>query len=185
MRRGHLVLIVALVVGLWFSMSATPAAACTCEMQTSVRHAARADVVFTGRLVEVDAGVRGPIVSSLDPVSYRFDVARVLKGAVPQNATVVSVVGGGSCGLEHMNVGERYTIFARTDADVLRSGLCDGTHSGDPDPAVAVMSGLLLPPVAGAPPGWIFVAAALAAVLVTVVAREVVRRRTHRGSSSP
>ena len=185
MTRKHLVLIVALVVSLWLPMSATPAAACTCEIKTSVQHAARADVVFTGRLQEIDAGVRGLIRSSMDPVTYRFEVERVFKGEVPQNASVVSAADGGSCGIEGMMVGARYTIFAQTDAGSLRSGLCGGTHLGDPDPAVAVMSGLVLPPVIGAPPGWVFVVAALAVVLLILVAREMVRRGRQGIRNSP
>jgi hypothetical protein len=184
MTRRHLLLF-ALVVSLSLLMTATPATACTCEMKTSVQHAARADVVFTGRLQEIDAGVRGPIRSSMDPVTYRFEVERVFKGEVPQNASVVSATDGGSCGIEGMNVGARYTIFAQTDAGSLRSGLCGGTHPGDPDPAVAVMSGLILPPVAGGPPGWAFVAAALAVVVMLVVAREMVRRLRLGSRTSP
>ena len=148
-----------------------------CEMQTSIQHAARADVVFAGRLLEIDEGIRGPIRSTMDPITYRFAVDQVFKGAVAQNASVVSAASGGSCGLERMNVGARYTVFAQAEAGTLRSGLCGGTHPGGPDPAVAVMSGLILPPVAGAPPGWVFLAAALAVVLMIVVGREMVRRR--------
>jgi hypothetical protein len=185
MTRRHLVLLVALVASLSLPITATPATACMCEMKTAVQHAARADVVFTGRLQEIDAGVRGPIRSTMDPVTYRFEVERVFKGEVRQNASVVSPADGASCGLERMNVGARYTVFAQTDAGVLRSGLCGGTHGGDPDPAVAVMSGLVLPPVAGAPPGWVFVAAALGVVLLIVVARESVPcgRRGRRNSA--
>lgn len=176
-RKAHLILIIVLTASLGLPVSATPAAACSCVFQTSVQHAARADVIFAGRLLEIDEGVRGPIFSSMDPITYRFEVDRVLKGAVPKSASVVSAASGGSCGLEQMNVGERYTIFAQAEAGSLRSGLCGGTHTGDPDPAVAVMSGLILPPVAGAPPGWAFVLAALAVVLVIAVARETARRR--------
>lgn len=185
MTRKHFVLIVALVVGLWLPMSATPAAGCTCEMKTSVQHAARADVVFTGRLQEIDAGVRGLVRSSMDPVTYRFEVERVLKGEVRQSASVVSAADGASCGLEGMNLGARYTVFAQIDAASLRSGLCGGTHPGDPDPAVAVMSGLMLPPVTGAPAGWAFLVTALAALLLIVVAREMVPRVRPGSRNSP
>jgi hypothetical protein len=185
MSHSTRLLIIALTASLALAINATPAAACTCEMQTSVRHAARADVVFTGRLLEIDEGVRGVVRSTMDPVTYRFEVARVYKGAVPQNASVVSPADGASCGLEGMNVGARYTVFAQADAGSLRSGLCGGTHAGDPDPAVAVMSGLVLPPVAGAPPGWVFVLAAVTGVLLIVVTGQMVRRLRQRRRSSP
>jgi hypothetical protein len=176
-RKPHLLVIIVLAASLGLHVSARPAGACSCVFQTSVQHAANADVIFAGRLLEIDEGVRGPIFSSMDPITYRFEVDRVLKGAVSKSASVVSAASGGSCGLEQMNVGERYTIFAQGGAGSLRSGLCGGTHTGDPDPAVAVMSGLVLPPVAGAPPGWVFVAAALAVVLMILAARETLRRR--------
>jgi hypothetical protein len=101
----------------------------------------------------------------MDPVAYRFDVERVLKGAVPANAKVHSVISGVSCGLEGMEVGQRYTVFARLDDGELRSGLCDGTSPGDPDPLVAAFTGTLLPAEPQPPPPWVFGAVILGVAL--------------------
>lgn len=107
----------------------------------------------------------GASTEFMDPVVYRFDVERVLKGAVNANAEVHSVVSGASCGLERMEVSERYTVFARLDDGDLRSGLCDGTSPGDPDPLVAAFTGTLLPAEQDPPPPWAFGAVILAAAL--------------------
>jgi hypothetical protein len=122
----------------------------------------------------------------MDPISYRFDVDRVLKGAVPANATVRSVVSGGSCGLEQMSLGDRYTVFAVARDGLLSAGLCGGTHLGSPDPALAVVSGVLLAPTPGAPPWWALILLAIAVILGATVGwrgSRIVRGR--RPTSSP
>ncbi len=88
-----------------------------------------------------------------------------MKGAVPRNAQVHSVISGVSCGLSKMEVGERYTVFARLDGSDLHSGLCDGTSPGGPDPLVAGLTGTLLPAEPEPPPPWVLAAVALGAGL--------------------
>lgn len=163
---ARLVLMVVVFAPLLLAIHASPALACQCVPQTSLHHLARADVVFAGRLSEIDGPPPDRLTySSIDPVDYRFDVHSVLKGAVPVNATVRSVVSGVSCGLEHMSVGDEYTVFAVARDGSLVSGLCSGTHVGSPDPALALVSGALLPPTPGSPPSWVLVLIALAVIL--------------------
>jgi hypothetical protein len=163
---ARLVFIVVGFVPLLLAIHASPALACQCVPQTSLHHLAGADVVFAGRLSEIDGPPPDRLTySSIDPVDYRFDVHSVLKGAVPVNATVRSVVSGVSCGLERMSVGDRYTVFAVVRDGSLVSGLCSGTHTGGPDPALALVSGALLPPTPGSPPSWIVVLIAIAVIL--------------------
>jgi hypothetical protein len=174
-RAGSLLLVV-LLAPMFLALAASPAVACSCIFQTSVQHLANADVVFTGRL----ADIQGPPplrleYSSIDPVDYRFDVDSVLKGAVAKNATVRSVVSGGSCGLEGMAVGERYTVFAIARDGSLVASLCGGTYVGGADPALAVVSGVLLPPTPNSPPSWVFILLGTAAVLGAAVARRLWR----------
>jgi hypothetical protein len=180
-------LIVVLFAPLFLAVQSSPVMACQCLPRTSIHHLADADAVFTGRLTEIE----GPLVdrltfSSMDPVNYRFDVDRVLKGAVPVNATVRSVVSGGSCGLEQMSLGDRYTVFAVARDGVLSVGLCGGTHLGSPDPALAVVSGVLLAPTPGAPPWWALILVAIAVILgATVCWRRSRIVRGRRPTSSP
>lgn len=156
--------VVALAAGALIS-APLPAAACSCIQSTPLQQAARADAIFVGRLVATEGF--GPRLrwSSMDPVVYRFDVDRVLKGAVPANAEVHSVISGVSCGLEGMEVGERYTVFARLEGAELHSGLCNGTAPGDPDPLVAAFTGNLLPAEPKPPPPWVFGAVLIGAAL--------------------
>jgi hypothetical protein len=183
---ARLVLTVVVFAPLFLALQATPAVACQCIVRTSIHHLAGADVVFTGRLTEVE----GPsplrlTYSSMDPVDYRIEVDGELKGAVPVNATVRSVVSGGSCGLEHMSVGDRYTVFAVARDGSLGAGSCGGTHVGGPDPALALVSAALLPPTPGAPPSWVIALVAIAVILgvsVGLRAWRIIRsqRRTSR-----
>lgn len=168
----RLVLIVVLFAPLFLALQGSPAMACSCLARTSIHHLADADAVFTGRLTDIEGPPADRLVySSIDPISYRFDVDRVLKGAVPVNATVRSVVSGGSCGLEHMSLGDRYTVFAVAREGLLRAGLCGGTYLGSPDPVLAVVSGVLLAPTSGAPPWWALILVAIAVILGAIVGR--------------
>jgi hypothetical protein len=174
---ARLVLMVVVFAPLLLAIHASPALACQCVPQTFLHHLARADVVFAGRLSEIDGPPPDRLTySSIDPVDYRFDVRSVLKGAVPVNATVRSVVDGVSCGLEHMSVGDEYTVFAVVRDGSLASGLCSGTHAGGPDPALVLVSGALLPPIPGGPPSWVLVLMALAVILGASVGLRAVHK---------
>lgn len=168
----RLVLIVVLFAPLFLALQTSPAMACTCLARTSIHHLADADAVFTGRLTEIEGPPAGRLIySSMDPVNYRFDVDRVLKGTVPVNATVRSVVSGSSCGLEQMSLGDLYTVFAVAREGLFSADLCGGTYRGSPDPALAVVSGVLLTPAPGSPPWWVLILIAIAAILGAIVAR--------------
>jgi hypothetical protein len=174
---ARVALMVVVFAPLVLAIHASPALACQCVPQTSLHHLALADVVFSGRLSEIDGPPPDRLTySSIDPVDYRFDVDRVLKGDVPVNATVRSVVSGGSCGLEDMSVGDRYTVFAVARDGSLVTGLCSGTHAGGPDPALVLVSGALLPPTPGSPPSWVLVLMALAVVLGASVGLRAVHK---------
>jgi hypothetical protein len=106
----------------------TPAAAqaCSCVGGDVSTYADRADVVFTGTLVEIAPPPKRLFWSSGDPATYSFDVDRVHQGQVGPSAEVRSAVSGASCGLEGMQTGSRYVVFA-TLADGLWANLCGGT----------------------------------------------------------
>jgi hypothetical protein len=86
----------------------------------------RADVVFTGTLVEVTPPPARLSWSSGDPATYSFDVERVHQGDIGPSTEVRSAVSGASCGLEGMQTGSRYVVFATLD-DGLWANLCGGT----------------------------------------------------------
>ena len=106
----------------------TPASAhaCSCVGGDVAAYADRADVVFTGTLVEVTPPPERLFWSSGDPATYSFDVDRVHQGEVGPSTEVRSAVSGASCGLEGMQTGSRYVVFATLD-DGLWANLCGGT----------------------------------------------------------
>ena len=91
----------------------------------------RADVVFTGTLVEVTPPPARLFWSSGDPATYSFDVERVHQGDIGPSTEVRSAVSGASCGLEGMQTGSRYVVFATLD-DGLWANLCGGTDLARP-----------------------------------------------------
>lgn len=111
----------------------TPAAAhaCSCVGGDVAAYADRADVVFTGTLVEVTPPPARLFWSSGDPATYSFDVERVHQGEVGPSTEVRSAVSGASCGLEGMKTGSRYVVFATLD-DGLWANLCGGTDLARP-----------------------------------------------------
>ena len=111
----------------------TPAAAhaCSCVGGDVAAYAERADVVFTGTLVEVTPPPARLFWSSGDPATYSFDVERVHQGEVGPSTEVRSAVSGASCGLEGMKTGSRYVVFATLD-DGLWANLCGGTDLARP-----------------------------------------------------
>jgi hypothetical protein len=182
-RVAGLILLALFFAPVFLTLQATPAWACSCIARIPLQHLASADVAFAGRLTRIDGPGPSLSYSSFDPVTYQFEVDTVLKGAVPLDARVRSVVSGTSCGLERMNEGERYTVFARTEGGMLLSGLCDGTHSGGPDPALALVSGVFLAPMPGAPPWWVLFLIVIAAILAWTVgmrARTALRNSRRR-----
>lgn len=111
----------------------TPVAAhaCSCVGGDVAAYADRADVVFTGTLVEVTPPPARLFWSSGDPATYSFDVERVHQGEVGASTEVRSAVSGASCGLEGMQTGSRYVVFATLD-DGLWANLCGGTDLARP-----------------------------------------------------
>jgi hypothetical protein len=89
---------------------------------------ARADVVLRGTLEAPPSGPR-VLRRSDDPVTYRFAVAEVFRGAAPTTTLVSSAASGASCGLEGLEPGREYVVFAQVRGDALEAGLCGGTAS--------------------------------------------------------
>ena len=121
---------------------ASPASACSCAPATTEEYFARADAVFTGRLVSREVAHTGPVSSSGDPALHVFAVDAVYKGTANQEQGVVSPQSSASCGLELAGDG-RVVVFASRSGDEVGSvpalgqyaaSLCGG--SGPVDAAV-------------------------------------------------
>ena len=179
----------------------TPAAAhaCSCVGGDVAAYADRADVVFTGTLVEVTPPPARLSWSSGDPATYSFDVERVHQGDIGPSTEVRSAVSGASCGLEGMQTGSRYVVFATLD-DGLWANLCGGTDLVRPgvvrrleravgparapvsDPPALVVGSVGSPGPPG-PPAQVGAGGLLATVAGLLVASMAVRSRV--SSSGP
>ncbi len=168
-----------LVVAGW--VSAPPASACSCTGGTTTDALARADAVFSGRLVsrEVDDGT----------ALHVFAVDTVHVGEVSARQGVLSAASGASCGLE-LRGGGPFLVFATRQGDALAADLCGGTRPWDATTAaeVQMLTGAA-PPRPGTagtePAGQLSDATLEAAVAVLLVAAFgaglFVRRRRSAG----
>lgn len=124
--------------------------ACSCKPISKRTAAERADVVFTGRVVEATT-VRKPEPSRTE---IRFDVSRVYKGSVFSEQVVASPQTADGCGVD-LEVGSSWVIFAEQrfqgtgDDAVLRlvTQACSGNIAGT---TVPTLLGRGRTPLAGA-----------------------------------
>jgi hypothetical protein len=120
-RFGLIVALAAVLTLAVVTLAAEPAAACSCVGGTDDDMFARADAVFTGRLLDrndPDWAAGG------DPLAFstlRFEVDGVYKGDVAVDQALVTVNQSSACGLPITHVGP-YLVFAR-DADNGSDGL--------------------------------------------------------------
>jgi len=107
-----------------------PATACSCS-RTSVTDAfARADVVFTGRVVSIRLGIplEPDAISTADPVLITLDVSGYWKGPVGRVMTVTTRRSEMSCGFT-FQTGRDYLVYADKGEAGLTTGLCERTSS--------------------------------------------------------
>ena len=98
------------------ALSPAPSYACSCAMAESVsQYADRADVVLVGTVEE--RAEPGVLSSSAEPAVLTLSVASVLKGGARATQEVLSPVSGASCGLEDVEVGRSYVVFASHSSD--------------------------------------------------------------------
>ena len=131
--RSLRILLAALVLGAGLALlGGAPAFACSCAMLSLDEYAEHADVVFAGTLTDIDEPRRLPVVSSAEESRYTFEVDAVYAGDPAPVTRVGSAWSGASCGLEGMQVGERYVVFAYVQGEGLDASLCGGTGPASP-----------------------------------------------------
>ena len=125
-------------------VGAGPSFACSCVSGDAAEHAGRATVVVSGTVTDVVPPPKAAMMSSMDPATYVVAVDQVFKGDTGQTLEVLSPVSGASCGLEGIEPGRRYVVFAShqsmegRDADHLWANLCGGTGPATPKLLAAV-----------------------------------------------
>jgi len=137
--RAFRVLFAAVVAALSIVVvGAGPSFACSCVAGDAAEHAGRATVVVSGTVTDVVPPPKQKVMSSMDPATYVVDVDQVFKGEAGQTLEVLSPNGGASCGLEGVEPGRRYVLFAShqsmegKDSDHLWANLCGGTGPATP-----------------------------------------------------
>ncbi len=104
-----------------------PAFACSCVQASLAEHVDDADVVVVATVDGVDRP--GLLAFSADQARYALTVEQALKGEVSVRTEVHSAVSGASCGLEGVEEGGRYVVFAHREASgTLSASLCGGTR---------------------------------------------------------
>lgn len=173
--RSIRTLLAVLVVAAGVALVPAPAFACSCVAGGPAAYVSWADVVFSGEVTDID----GP---SLLPFggdrrrTYTFDVDATYSGDTGRRTLVQSEASGAACGLEGIEVGRRYVVFAHeegSDGD-LAANLCGGTAPATPRllERVAEVAGPPRPPSgpgatgsAGTPldAGWLLLVGGIAA----------------------
>ena len=138
MRRWTTGLLAGLLLVLAGWVLAPVASACSCTGGTAADHALRADVVFSGRLVDREV-VDGTAL-------HVFAVGTVHAGEVSARQGVLSPASGASCGLELAGEGP-FLVFATREDGRLAADLCGGTTAWTPEVAaeVQVLTGARAP----------------------------------------
>lgn len=165
MRRATTGLLATLLFLLAGWVLAPAASACSCTGGTPAEFAARADAVFSGRLVSREV-VGGAAL-------HVFAVDTVHAGEVAERQGVVSPASGASCGLELAGEGP-FLVFATREDGRLAADLCGGTTAWTAEAAaqVQMLTGAAAPGAGAAGtelPGGPSAAQVEAAVAVLVV----------------
>ncbi|WP_299491067.1 hypothetical protein [Acaryochloris sp. IP29b_bin.137] len=103
--------------------------ACSCIRSTPEEQMERADVVFTGRVIDKSMKTleTNPF-GGLNLVQWTFEVEANHKGSVSKQVTVESASNSAACGI-NFQMGERYQVFANQSDTALRASLCSGTRA--------------------------------------------------------
>ncbi|QUY43539.1 hypothetical protein [Acaryochloris marina] len=103
--------------------------ACSCMRSTPEEQMERADVVFTGRVIDqkMKTVATNPL-GGLKLVQWTFEVEADHKGVVSKQLTIESASNSAACGI-NFQMGERYQVFANQSKTALRASLCSGTRA--------------------------------------------------------
>ncbi|KAI9133446.1 hypothetical protein [Acaryochloris sp. CCMEE 5410] len=129
MFRKTLLACVLTPIGLIPFLRPQAAWACSCMQSTPEEQMERADIVFTGRVI--DQKMKAAEIQPFGGrtwVQWTFEVESDQKGAVSEQVTVESASNSAACGI-NFQMGERYQVFANQSNTDLKASLCSGTRA--------------------------------------------------------
>ena len=158
------------LTALWASPA--PAYACSCRSASDDQHAANAESIFTGTVIDdrVDAREQTRTLT--------FTVDRVFKGQATSTQVVTTHASGASCGLEISGPGP-FLVFADQEQSGLTANLCGGTRTGSAPAAMGAGQAPLSDTAPDARMGmWVpLVGMILAATAAAIVGLSLIRQR--------
>ena len=99
--------------------SITEAFACSCtetneSLSKKVKKAfTQADLIISGKVVEIKIVNKARMKSSADPIIYKFEITKTIKGNIEREIIeIVSETSGASCGYT-FKLGKSYLVYAR------------------------------------------------------------------------
>ncbi len=112
MKRTFLLILI-----LVFSITET--FACSCietneSLSKKVEKAfTQADFIISGKVVEINILNKARMKSSADPIIYKFEITKVIKGKIEKEIIeIASQTSGASCGYK-FELGQSYLVYAR------------------------------------------------------------------------
>jgi hypothetical protein len=97
-------------------LRATPAYACSCASVPTAASLADSDAAFVGTVAVAPGDAEpGPGRQPDAQVTWEFDVDAVYKGELQARTAVLAPLSGGSCGLEHIGVGDEVGLLLYRD----------------------------------------------------------------------
>lgn len=106
--------------------------ACSCVVPISAEEQVKGELdrksaIFEGTVVDIKQPPQKLVMSTADQVRVTFEVSRVWKGVVREQAEVYTAMSSASCGIENFEVGTKYIVSAYEDSKPLETNICDLT----------------------------------------------------------
>jgi len=108
-----------LLLSLVLLLSATKTFACSCiETNESIskkitKEFDQSDLIITGKVIDIKIVNKEKQKSSFDPIIYKFEVLKNIKGALKTKVIdIVSVESGASCGYK-FELGKSYLVYSK------------------------------------------------------------------------
>jgi hypothetical protein len=133
-KRSNVIVMICLSILVSMGLFAKPESvkACSCAGASSAEQQvkdelSRKTAIFAGKVTQVKPPRQQVMMSSADLVKVTFEVSRVWKGELGQEAIVYTAMSSSSCGIEDFEEGVEYIVSAYGEPTALETNICDLT----------------------------------------------------------